>query len=79
MKSNKQRYQEHMGKRSGGGGQGGGGMNGAAWVIVFIALFALLYSTRAMWMSATGLSTDDLTIGEGKPIPDADEISKHFR
>ena len=80
MKSNKERYQQHMAGRNGGSNNGGGGgLGGAAWLIIAVAVFALLYSTHAMWCSAIHVCDDDLTIGEGKPIPDADEISKHFR
>lgn len=76
MKSNKQKYAERMKK---GGGNNGGGGNGLMWLIIFIAIFALLYSTKEMWSSAIGTSTDDLTIGEGKPGPDVDRIQQMFR
>lgn len=51
----------------------------AMWVIVFVIIFALLYSTRAMWGAAVDLDHDDLSIGIGNTIPDAEEIGKRFR
>lgn len=78
MKSNKQRFNDHMSKQ-GGGNNGGSGGEPLMWIIIFIAIFALLYSTKAMWESAIGINLDDLTVGEGKPNPDADAIGKMFR
>lgn len=68
MKSNKQKYKDTLGKSVKASGQGGGGDNGFMWIIMFIIIFALLYSTRAAWCTAIGVCTEDLSIGTENPL-----------
>jgi hypothetical protein len=66
MKSNKQRYNESL--NSNNNGSNGNGSNPLMWIVIFVALFALIYSTRALWCDTIGLCHDDLSVGTYNPF-----------
>lgn len=76
MKSNKDKYRESMAKRHGSTSDSGKSSTGLAIILTVVIMLVIL----ALKVLGNGMAgKDDLTIGIGKPAPDAQKIQDLFR